>query len=233
MPVSKSFLFRSTSFISEGLCYYAACSARRTTLIEVGLLILLLISWIPDLHRIFLDKVEYPWHRAASVIQASYREGDIILYGAWHIEHNLYPYFPKALYTQMQLATYSEREYEKEGGGKLYVIIEAPHLTTHYENVILEKLQVIIYPFNSYQHSLSYIINDILKSIKVGDLSPEMTNHYHYLSCMTMKLGQNDDSLKYLQLHMLCLRLTERQRHIPRSLQYFESTSIAKQLISK
>lgn len=218
-------------FISEGIYFYASRVVRGTNLVRLTLVILLLITWVPGLlQNIFYRKLDYPWHRVADFIKTTYQENDVILHGTSIIRLNLYPYFSKSSYTQTLLTDYSEGKDDKKRSGKIFFVTSKPFLISNYPIATFGKLQVIIYPRETCLQSLLTMTDDLLKSIKPGELSPELTDHYRNIWELKKKLHQDDDNFKYYQLYMLCLGLTERQRNIPKSFQYWESEPIVKGL---
>jgi hypothetical protein len=217
-------------FIAEAIDFYASLMAHRRKLVTLILVILLLITWVPHVRNVFSEQYDYPWRQVADFLKTTYQENDVILYGAWTISHNLYPYFVEPHYVTSHLPRYSEQQYAGKNNGKTFLIVSKPLVTSDYPGYVFGNIQVIIYGQNPYPQLLFKIRDDLLNSIKPGEISPELTDHYRNIWELSKKLHQENDNFKYYQLYVLCLRLTERQRNIPKSLQYSESEAIAKQL---
>ena len=217
-------------FVAEAINSYASFVLPRRNLVTFLLVIFLLITWVPHVRDVFCEKSNYPWHRVADFVKRTYQENDVILYGAWTISHNLYPYFVEPHYVTTHLPRYSEQQHVGKKDGKTFLIVSKPFLTSDYPGYAFGNIQVIIYQQEQYPQLLLTIRDDLLKSIQPGNISPELTEHYRNIWELSKKLHQENENFKYYQLYVLCLRLTERQRNIPKSLQYSESEAIAKQL---
>jgi uncharacterized membrane protein len=217
-------------YMSEGIHVYASSVVRLTNVVSTILVIGLIVTWIPGFQKMLSNKHEYPWNQVSKYITTEYNDNDIILYGSWSISHNLYPYFARSSYASTLLTEYSEEEHDKNKTGKVFLVTSKPLVTSNYLITQFGSLQVIVYPKEAYRKTMLRITEDLANSIKPGALSPEFTEHYRNIWELKRKVHHEDDYCKYYQLYMLCLRLTERQRNIPKSLQYYESEPIVKRL---
>jgi hypothetical protein len=168
----------------------------------------------------------------ASFIRSASGPSDAILTRSASESLNLSPYFPESDRTQTPVGAYTEAQSQASLGTKVFVVREEPFVASKYPARSFGNIQVITYPSVAYSRQLIMIRDDILRSISVGDLSPELTDDYSNLWQIDEKLAPDDPSnFKYYQLYMLCLQLTDRQRNIALPLQYWEARQTVEKTI--
>jgi hypothetical protein len=220
-------------FIAEGICFYAGRFVHMTTLATCAVTIVLIITWVPNLQNMFNRKWAYPWNQVGSFINSTYQENDIILYSGWNISHHMYPYLSTANYAKFMLIDYSEKDY-KNINGKVFFITTKPFVNSQdCPGYTFGNIKIILYSQQSYMQLLVTIRNDILASIKPGEVSPDLTDYYKDIWELNKKVNPESNYLMYYQLYMLCLNLTERQRNMPHALECWESESMAKLIMNR
>ncbi len=219
-------------FIAQGISFYAARFVHLASFATYSITIVLIITWIPNLHTIYNRKVAYPWHQVASFIKSMAQDNDIVLYNTWEPSLNMYPYLSMANYAKVILSDYSKGD-NINVNGKVFFITTKPFVnSSDCPEYTFGNIRIILYHQASYMQLLMTIRNDILTSIKVGELSPDLTDYYRNIWELNKKVNQENNNLMYYQLYMLCLRLTDRQRNMPTALQYWESEATVKRLMN-
>ena len=216
-------------FMAEGLEAIGTRADRRSYLtpLLVGIVI---IAWIPGLVTAFQRRADLPWDRVAGYINSVSAPNDVILYRSGDESLSLYPYFSHATQTQSVVADYSEMQHAAAGGRTVFVVRGEPFVNSQYPTEIFGKLQVIVYPRQSYPVQLMLIRDDVLTSLRAGELSPQITEDYRDVWAIDRKLGQDEHTtFQHYQMYRLCLELTDRQRNLPISLQYLEAQTDLRQ----
>jgi hypothetical protein len=218
-------------FIAEGIQSLSSLTGTHLKNLSLALTVILLITWIPNLLSSYHTKIDFPWNQAASFIKQT-SNVNIILYGEAIEKINFYPYFSKTEYRQSELSAFKKGNFIPATGKNVYFVTTGPSIFSNYQKYTFGKIQVIIYPTNTYENQLQMIRTDLLKSENIGKVSSDLTDVYRNIWQLSRKLdGDNMTSFSYYDLFMHCLQLTAEQRSIPLSLQYAQLQANGYQVI--
>ena len=206
-------------FIAEGIQRLGAAIAPRSSNVSIILAALLIATWGPRMKAALDSTADFPWMTVAEFIKGDASEHDIVLYNEGTEWLNLWPYLAKAPYVQSWLENYTEGQQAQSSGKRIFLVRHEPLLASSFPSQTFGKIQVIIYPPDSFSNQLVMIRDDILHNISPGKIAPELTLDYRNIWAINKKLGQDGiRNFQYYQLYMFCLQLTDRQMNIPRSL---------------
>jgi hypothetical protein len=223
-------------FIAEGIDHYAGkFFSEKSLLPAVAFVILLILSWTPQIMHIFDEKSSYPWHEAADFIKKHYAEGDVIVGSDWKEPFHLRPYFSERSYQNVELnsATLKYNAFGTDSAAKIYFVASAHTVETSSPTASFGKIQVVTYT-NSLGKSAAQIIrDDLVKTVKKGDaLVPELAVFYKNIWDINNRIGEEKDNFYYYNLWIKCFELTERQRNIPYWLQVAEARNFISNIIN-
>jgi hypothetical protein len=209
-------------FIAEGIEHLWLFMPMRNSAIIASIVILVIITWFPNLEEGYNKKIDQPWKAVATYIETT-PNANLILSNDWLDNLHLRPYFDDTSYIQTQLTSYTEEQHAKVTGENVYFVVTNAEVSSNYPVANFGDIQVIIYPKTTYTHQLEIIQDDLLKRVIEQEVSPELTEVYQNLWILNTKLNGNPaENQKYFDLYMRCLQLTTRQRNIPLPLQYVE-----------
>jgi hypothetical protein len=210
-------------FMAEGIDHYAKKLAPEGSwLPAVTLVILLILSWTPQIKQIFDRKSSYPWHEVAYYITKHFTGGDIIVGSSRREPFNLLPYFSERPYPNVVLSGEAllHSAFGINSMVKIFFVASGHVVETAYPSVSFGKIQVITYKGSPGQQAARTIRNDLVNTVgKGGALDPELTSFYRNIWDINNYLGEQQNNFYYYNLWIKCRELTERQRNIPYRLQ--------------
>jgi hypothetical protein len=216
-------------FMAEGIDHYARKFFPRRSLLPVtASVILLILSWTPQIRQAFDQKSSYPWHKVADYITTHFADGDIIV-GSDRVEpFHLIPYLSGKPYPNFQLNSDTLRDaaFSVNSGARIFFVTSAHFVETNYPSYYFGNVQVITYAGMRDQPVLRAIRDDLINTVKGGkEVAPELTSIYKNIWDINNQLGLDDNNFYYYNLWVKCFELTKRQRNIPRSLQIWEANN--------
>jgi hypothetical protein len=214
-------------FMADGIDHYAKKLAPETSwLPAVTLVILLILSWTPQIKQVFDRKSSYPWHKVAYYITKHFTGGDIIIGSSWKEPLDLLPYFSERPYPNVVLSGEALRNsaFGSNSAAKIFFVAADHPVETAYPSVSFGNIQVITYKESPGQPAALIIRNDLVNTVeKGGELDPGLTSFYRNIWDINNYLGEEQNNFYYYNLWMKCRELTERQRNIPYRRQMLEA----------
>jgi hypothetical protein len=180
------------------------------------LTVLVLATWVPGLVDLVSSRVAYPWDQAGAFIRETARVRDVVLFRGETEKLDLYPYLSESPLAQSPLLAYPQSVDKGRTDGRVFFVRGEPLLASDHPSQTFGSIQVIIYPRETPENQLIMIRDDIIKNLKMGELSPDLVDDYRYIWEVNKRLNQDDArNFKYYQLYVQCLQLTPRQRNMP------------------
>jgi len=220
-------------FIAEGIHFYTITYVPKQSLrsiVMIVLLLLVVLTWLPQTIELFEAKMSFPWHKVASFIKNQMKEGDIILGSDLTEPFHLRPYFPETPIENLGDNGFPHSAVSRPT--RIFFITSAHFVETTSPSYSFGKIQVIIYMPSPDRSSLQMMRDDFVNTaVKAHNkIDPEFSSLYKNICFINHELKSADNSFYYYNLWIKCLELTERQRNIPLSLQKWEAREFMKHL---
>ena len=202
-------------FIAEGV---VTLPRRRPSLVQGALAMLVLLSWVPDFHRMVADKTLYPWPKVAEHLLREAEPTDRLL-----------TLDDRRLFTAVNLGIhlgdnyrhlttiekYLSDEAGSDGRQQLFVVGGGEPATDTDDMQTFGNLYVLNYAGTNRHQIANRLLDDLRARLDPKGIDAKLTDHYQAAGQLMTALSRWDGYSEYVRRYHECLKSDNRHKRRP------------------